>query len=195
VPDDWRDNLPKPDDLEQGGHLPPTLRLWPDEQAGPWLLVFFWQVIDGRAECVGMDITSTRSPHVEQWWQLEKRPELGSPLRTSLLRELRLSELIAEQRASEQFRLENFTARPEQGPLWAEVKASMRPATAKRLEQVAKVYRSAWARGGQPTQAVAKRFNVSPGAAASLVSRARAAGLLPPTSPGKATGQEVKPSE
>jgi hypothetical protein len=162
------------------GSYAPTCRLWPDEQEGPWLLVLFWQVINGRAECVGMDLTSAQSPHVEALG-FHHRPEIGIPLQTSTLRDLKLSELVADARAAI---AELIVA--DQAPVFTA--RQMRPRTVKRLETVAETYRRAWRQGKPPVKAVAKRLNVSNAAANSLVARARAVGMLPPTSPGVAAG-------
>ncbi len=58
--------------------------------------------------------------------------------------------------------------------------------TPDRLEEVARVYRQAWTRGGAPTRAVAEHFDKSLSFAAKLVTQARSAGLLPKTRAGKA---------
>jgi hypothetical protein len=56
------------------------------------------------------------------------------------------------------------------------------------LRQVAEVYREALRTGRAPTQAVKSRFFVSERMAGGYVQRARKAGLLPPTTPGKKRG-------
>jgi hypothetical protein len=55
------------------------------------------------------------------------------------------------------------------------------------LEDVASVYRHAFERGAAPTVAVSEHFEVGYPEASSLVTRARAAGLLPPTTRGRAS--------
>lgn len=52
---------------------------------------------------------------------------------------------------------------------------------------VALTYSVAYAIGGHPVLAVAKDLDISPGAAAQRVRRARKRGYLPPTTPGKAS--------
>lgn len=158
--------------------------LWPDRDEGPWLIDFEFQPIAGRAECVGIQVTSARPLDAQPWQAGGKLPEVGIPLTTSVLRGIRLSELVTEIRETnaelaamldEQEEARAFAAPP-----------GMRPATARRLQRAAEAYQEAWRRGQPPTQAVAQRLNVSTAAAASLVARARSAGLLPPTTPGKA---------
>lgn len=162
--------------------------LWPDRDEGPWLIDFEFQLIAGRAECVGIQLTSARPPGAQSWQAGGKLPEVGIPLTTSVLRGLRLSEMVTEIRETNA-QLAALINEQDEAQAFA-APLGMRPATARRLQRVTKVYRAAWDRGHQPTQAVAKRLNVSSGAAASLVSRARAAGLLPPTSPGKASAHK-----
>jgi len=56
------------------------------------------------------------------------------------------------------------------------------------LAEIARAYRAAWQSGAAPTVAVAERFSLSRSAAAKRVARARSAGLLPPTTRGRARG-------
>lgn len=63
---------------------------------------------------------------------------------------------------------------------------SARTVTPKLLARVAEVYRAHLS--GAPTRAVGEAFGVGPRMAAEYVSRARRAGLLPPTTPGKKKG-------
>jgi hypothetical protein len=76
-----------------------------------------------------------------------------------------------------------------EGEVWSESLDSLRRARANRkvtpelLQEVAAVYREHLATG--PTKAVRARFFVSQRMASNYVQRARRAGLLPPTSPGK----------
>jgi hypothetical protein len=174
-PDQYRDHVPDPH--RNGDHLKPTCRLWPDPQQGPWLLTFRWQVIGGRAECVGLDIASTLPRDVIK----ERCPDLpavGQPLRTTTLRDLKLSELLHEERVHADHLAVKVPASDGPGAAGS-VPASMRPATRRRLELVAQTYEQAHAQGDRPTQAVADRLKVTAGAAANLVMRARQAGMLP----------------
>lgn len=165
--------------VREGDHLPPTSRLWPDEQAGPWLLTFHWQVVHGRAECVGLDIASSLPPETlkERFASLATLPEVGQPLRTTTLRDLRLAELLHEERIRADHLAVEVLGDDELGEAYAAPK-TMRPATERRLRLVADVYRNARASGLSPNKAVAEKLKVSPGAAANLVMRAREAGFL-----------------
>lgn len=150
-----------------------TEHLWPDETYGPWLIVLRWDEIDGRPECVGLDMSRI---HQDQPLVVESDHEASyfTYLTGSALRRLPLADLIARDRAE--------LAPP------VEAVGGMRKSAADRLRLAAEVYRDAAAEGGKPTKAVAERFGISSGGASNLVARARAAGLLPPTSRGKATG-------
>lgn len=163
-------------------------RLWPDENDGPWLINFRFQLIAGRAECVGVGITSARPPDTSSWEQGGKLPEVGIPLSASLLRDLRIASLITEVRETNAELQEMLGAREEAAAFRAPP-PNMRPATVKRLQRVADAYQVAWRRGQPPTKAVAERLKVTLPAATSLVARARAAGLLPATSAGVAAGE------
>jgi hypothetical protein len=150
--------------------LPRTQRLWPDERVGPWRLEFQWKALGGRAEVIGLTIEPLLADHDE-------------PVTTSLLRQLRLLEIATEER-------ERLAEKAEAASL-AETRPrplKMRPGTERRLKKAAEVYTRTWRKGGKPVQAVAKAMNVTPAAATKLVFRARAAGFLPPASPGVPVG-------
>lgn len=148
-----------------------TEHRWPDEDEGPWLIVLRWDEIDGRPECVGLDMSRL---HREQTLLVESDHEASyfTFLTAAALRRLPLADLIAQDRAQ--------LAPP------VEAVGGMRKSAADRLRLAAEVYRQAAAEGGKPTKAVADHFGISSGGASNLVARARAAGLLPPTSRGKA---------
>lgn len=206
-------------DASDGEHLQPTGRRWPDLEVGPWMLLFFWQVVRGRPECVGMAITSSDPAALEPLAPGEL-PDRPMPLTTSVLRSLRLSEILSEERMKlervavtpqpdgplsegfdvaldavvvagappEQIQMSGSANRSDLTPEELDEKraqlARMRPATRKRLETAARMYRAAWRLNRNPTQAVVDGMNISPSAAANLISRARAVNLLPPTSSG-----------
>lgn len=182
---------------KEGEHLRPTARYWPDPYDGPWVLVLLWQVINGRPECVGLTLDSSGTPHLADLVR-DVKPKTGTPLTTTTLRALRLSELLAEDRMRTE-RVEEygpdvaqaFTARVtqqfEEGlheglaakPRQVGDPGRMRPSTLRRMKLAAEMYREAWEAGESATKVVAERMNISYPAAANLVSRARAAGLLP----------------
>jgi hypothetical protein len=126
-----------------------------------------WAMVDGRPECVGVTVISYATGS-------GKTESLLRVLNSSLLRQVPLADFIAEDRA-------------EMSPP-VEATAGMRKSAADRLREAAEVYHAAVRDKNPPTKAVAAHFGISSGGASNLVARARAAGLLPPTSPGKAAG-------
>lgn len=128
---------------------------WPNPD-GPWQITLDWKVIDGRIECVGVHLVS------------------DTPVTTTVWRDVKIGEHIRRQRAAITQQASAATGR----------QGGMRRSSRARMEEAARVYREAFARGVPPAKAVADALGLTPGGASSLVSRARAAGLLPPTSPG-----------
>lgn len=167
-----------PDDLQDGTLLPSTLHAWPDERNGPWSVTLHWKVLDGRAECVGVDIASTDVGN-------GRPPTLGRgnglPVTGTVLRNIGLPERIAADRMAMAALLP-----ASQGEQYAP--AGMRRSTADRHRLVAKVYRDAIARGDKPIKAVAAELGVTEASASTIVARARSAGFLGPTSPGVPMG-------
>jgi hypothetical protein len=66
--------------------------------------------------------------------------------------------------------------------------AGLRRSTRERLEEVARVYREAFAANQPPAKAVEERLGLTQGRASSLIARAREVGMLPPTSRGAPQG-------
>jgi hypothetical protein len=133
---------------------------WPDAERGPWKVGMRWQLLDGRPECVEVVISHAGGP--------------AEPVPATLLRQLPIGDFIAADRAE--------LAPP------VEAVSGMRKSAADRLRLAVNVYQEALTDGRKPTKAVAEYFGISQGGASNLVARARAAGLLPPTSAGKAAG-------
>jgi hypothetical protein len=168
------------DRFGEGDPLPDTVRLWPDERRGPFYLTLGWQVIRGRAECVRVELRSVGTP---------LRRVTGVPVTAAHIRALRIGQIIDEDRASMADILTPADAAAYRAP-------QLREATAARLAKAAAVYRQAHAASRKPTRAVAEHFKISDSAAAKLVARARAARLLPATTPGVAVsraGRRARP--
>lgn len=196
------------------GELPAVIRLWPDEHEGPWLLHLRFKVIDGRAECVGLELRSFREPDepasctpgtVFLWGSsgIERLVEIDAAterISASLVRGLPIGRLLDEARRGgaslrhpRAFDQEpgwspDPAARIDAGQKFEAAKRRGRPTqwTSERLAEVADVYLEAWIAGDPPRKAVAERFHVSMAAAAKLVGRARKTGLLGSTHRGKA---------
>src|SRR4051812_10019456 len=79
------------------GRLPSSERLWPDFDAGPWLLHFDWYALAGRAECVGFAITSVEREG-RQPGELVPPPGAVRRLGAQQLRDVPLGALVAEER-------------------------------------------------------------------------------------------------
>lgn len=167
--------------------------LWPDEGTGPWLAEIELREIGGRAECVGLRIEWAGDPrHLRA-------------LTTSDLRRLRLAEMIAGGRKGhrevdvtafvDHLRESGIITRAEPPPAGPSAGSQGgRPILYgdDHYEEVAQVYRRAFAEGQPPRRAVAEWFNVSPSAASKWVAEARKRGTLPPTERGvaRADGEE-----
>lgn len=103
------------------------------------------------------------------------------PVTTSVMRELKLAEIMLEDR-------EQLDRIPQVKPDAELAIEGMRPATVRRLRRAADIYLEAWGAGRPPTKEVGERMNASPAAAANLVRRARAVGMLPRTESGVPQG-------
>lgn len=144
-----------------------TRRRWPDPETGPYLLTLRWARDKGRPKLAGLSV--------------DLEDPTGPAVTTSLLRDLKLAEIAIEDR-------ERLAHIPQVRPSADVVITGMRPATVKRLHRAAEIYLKAWRAGEPPTKAVEREMNATAAAAANLVRRARAAGLLPPTSSGVPQG-------
>ncbi len=144
-----------------------TRRRWPDPEKGPYLLTLRWVRDQGRPKLTGLHV--------------DLDDQEGPALTTSMLRDLKLGEIAIEDR-------ERLPHIPQVKPSAVMVIEGMRPATVRRLQKASEIYLKAWRVGESPTKAVERGMNATPAAAANLVRRARAAGLLPPTSSGVPQG-------
>lgn len=160
-------------DTTQRPSFETTQRRWPDPKTGPYEISIYWGRAGSRAIPVGMTIMGA----IDHGDRTTTLPALS----TTVLRSLKLAEIVTEDRE----RLDHIEPEP---PTPAEVIEGMRPATVRRLKRAAEIYKKAWSAGESPTQAVARKMNVSAAAAGNLVRRARQAGFLPPTSGGVPQG-------
>lgn len=150
-----------------GAPVEQTSRRWPDPKTGPYLLTLRWSRKSGRPQVAGV--------------HLDPLDDESPPVTTSVMRELKLGEIMIEDR-------EGLDRIPQVKPTPELVIAGMRPATVDRLRRAASIYLEAWHAGRPPTKEVGERMNASPAAAANLVRRARAAGMLPSTESGVPQG-------
>jgi hypothetical protein len=98
-------------------YLPHTSKaLWPDQDTGPFRLRLYWGIVDGRVECVGLELTSVRNPDMpwdasygdpekpETWRKMDEPGEWSppgfapdpTPVTTSLLRSLNLHTIVED---------------------------------------------------------------------------------------------------
>jgi len=164
--------------------------LWPDPKNGPWMIVLTWAPMDGRMECVGVEIRS----YVEDGMDMDLegaqlRGAEVTPMSAETWRQVPIASVIAADRTRTVEWLESTKAGGGPGfevKDWAGTGRKPRHSASR----VAEIYTEAWQRGEHPTKAVAEALGISSSAAAKQVSRARALGALPPTMKGRAKGQE-----
>jgi len=176
--------------------------LWPDPLKGPWHIGASFAKVDGRLECVGLDVRSFRARPVVKDGEavMEYRPPLGGgqpvPVTANLFRSLPVAFLartarrglgdLAMSEATQPGRTadERRTLRKVAGQLAESPRRILDDA---HFARVAEVYQQAWNSGDHaPTKAVADQMKApSRSAAAKWVARARAMGLLGETQQGK----------
>lgn len=166
--------------------------VWPDPDDGPLEVEVRWHMIGGRWECVGLSMGLAAGV-----------PE--RPLTTADVRSLTMTELL--RRAAEDLQtdlLYTYRDPHDDGPFSKMIdglidaadtprKVGRPPLPMAQLEEVARVYREAFAAmpPRPPRLAVAEHFTVGPSTAATWVSKCRAKGLLGPTTRGRAGGLEI----
>lgn len=190
---------------------------WPDKIRGPWSLVFHWKDLDGRFECVGVEVWRGMEPHLEpriddagattharRYRSIPGVSPEAVPA-SKISREIPFGSLIdsAREALSDAFRNVAEAARDSgmTGPAdrLKNMAEKFEPETERspgrpvfwdraKLQEVAAVYIHAWMRNHAPRKAVADHFHVSPSAAAKLVARARKEGLLGETKRGRGGG-------
>ena len=186
--------------------------LWPDEDRGPFRFYIHWDVIEGRQEVVGFELSSTKDE--EHGW---KNPPDWEPEPTRLSADV-LRKLTDG-------RAKSFTAIVEDTKQtlvsYVELWASHEPERVKELEEkvkalkagerqkrgrppkygpdhyahVALIYEKAYLNHLDPTRAVAHHWSVSPSTAANWVSKARKLEFLGETTRGKPGGIRPKKGE
>jgi hypothetical protein len=174
--------------------LEPSQIRWPDEADGPWVVTMNWREDAGSVVCTGLSLDL-----------LPERPP--QPVTATRMRELPVARIISAARE------ERFD---EAGGRFAEAydsgqdidvdphivdgaRASAEPWAEPRLGRpvnldgshyraVAQAYSSALAAGKSPLVAVERQWTVPRPTASRWIAAARSAGLLPPTSRGRARG-------
>lgn len=146
---------------------------------GPHEVTLHFEWREGRWECVEVNVKMV-SEHLR-------------PITTSVLRSLPIAGLIEKHRPGS---VESLTTADMDGTIYTtehDYRSKPKPQGGRppeygpeHWEKVAQVYREAFAKNRTPTRAVARRFKVTPSAAAKWVAQCRERGLLPRTTRGKA---------
>lgn len=171
--------------------LLPHELLWPDAERGPWLVRAAFGRVGERIEVVGVELQSLGVPElVERFGEMREGPSgesLPLALTSELWRTLPLGRLLAQARTAWLEALDD-TGLLERNPDAAQLWTGPRRRGRVDLERVAAIYLAAMRPGGsgKPLEDVMERLGpMSKSAAAQRVSRARAAGLLAPTTRGR----------
>jgi hypothetical protein len=153
---------------------------------GPWAITVELADVDGRLECVGISVRSSSS----------------KSLTAEAFRGVRLGRVVDLARRNITARTSGSMGQVTRVDLAKDAQAELdrrdfskggaHGLPPRELARVADVYAQAWREGRKPTQAVAKRFHITPSAAAKRVHRARQLGLLSATTKGKPSGGMVR---
>jgi hypothetical protein len=162
-----------------------------------WLIRAEWLKIDGRLEPVAVRISATEKdtaaatfPNRSQSGYTKLRGEEQRALNADVIRRLPIGEMLAEGRVALTNMREDrqLIAGSKIDQLWpddllgGDVEIGKpqrgRSLSADDLDQVAMVYRRAWAEGRPVNEAVREAFYLSKDGAAKRIGKARAAGLL-----------------
>lgn len=182
-----------------GWPVRPRVYRWPDAERGPYSLRLTSALIDGRPQIVGVELWGEDpANYPDSDRQALPVPESETGI-TSVAIRLPLGELLARvlddyshdsgligKAASASDRLRASVETNQATVDTAPVRRGRRPLYGvPHFARVARVYTDAMARGKRPTAAVAAWASVNKSTAAKWVARARALGLLPPTSRGR----------
>ena len=187
-----------------------TTQLWGDlhRRAGKPDLVLHFAMIEGRPECVGIEVGARVSPpgSTDRRWRLKDTATIEGPLRpisAADVRGLGLGEEVRRARAKMIRDLRIIESSGDLPKRWraearerlalVEKDGGRRPGRprmydAEHFRKVADFYREGATNGLTPTRWVARKYGVSQSTAAKWVARARSPeyGFLPPTTRGRA---------
>lgn len=164
-------------------------RLWPDEEAGPYLLAITLDGVGDRLEVVGVEMWGCE-PVPASW---ERRSPAADPQPiTSVAIRLPLDRVATE--AMRLIPTPRRTERPQ--PPKPSGRIGRPPTYGKsHFGEVAAVYNAALAARQNPLAELSARFGISKTSAANWVSRCRILGLLPPTTRGRVAGCAWEPAD
>lgn len=154
-----------------------TFIRWPHQKRGPLEITISWADVDGRWEpvatqVVALDLTPITALAVRRlpWGRITDAARPGPTEFGLSSKDADGEPLVYKHRVG--FDQPRRGRPPKYGP--------------EHFEEVARVYREAFAINRTPTRAVARHFETTSAAAAKWVARCRQLGLLPETSRGKA---------
>lgn len=162
---------------------------------GAWKVVFHIASVDGRKECVGIDVRSFDSDEEVE----DPRPLLETRVENvsgPVLRRIPVADLLDQVREDLRSSLKSAGIEPDEIRILPSEEAGGRvgrPRTysVKHYEAVAHVYLVSWKAGFPPTKAIQQHFDVSFSKAARWVREARKLGLIGP-SPGRGKAGESR---
>lgn len=159
--------------------------LWPDPRKGPFAVWLHFAVIDGRAECVGVEVRSFAWPTDMYARRLPAKDAATEVVSAEVLRSVRVGELVSRHRDDVRSTVARYVDESWPDDAHAAAQAWGDESVSDRVRAAAQIYMREYGTG-RPTKAVEQELLVSYSAAAKLVQRARDAGLLPATTRGRA---------
>jgi hypothetical protein len=152
-------------------------------------LLLSFEPIEGRMECVGIEVRATRTKSSEP--RALTTLDLRLPLATIVNKaRKKYTDFVFADTGDEWDETPWASGQVEQ---WEPKKIGRPPIYGlDHFADVARAYREAYVDGKTPTRAVARQFKASEAAAAKWVAKCRALGLLPATTQGKARSVEPK---
>lgn len=180
----------------QDALIPPDSLIWRDERGSPWhLRVTEWAVVNGRTEPAGFELRSVRRTNssADNWaldilppnsrFDVNRTPHQPQAVRAKFLRSLPLGLLLDKIRKNHLAALEGAVGKSDPG-----LRRWRSKPLPDDLETVARVYSKAFQDGDPPVKALMAAMHLTERTAARRVEQARAEGLLPPTTRGRALG-------
>lgn len=181
-----------------------TYRAWRDPHGDLWLVHLTWVVIDGRYECVGLELKSAVTEAELEKVELPDEPVpqdiTTKRLTSDVLRRFPYGREVALHReeAGQELQvtpIEWGTSAGVTVPDSGSPEAWHKPGPGRppdydvdHWREVAKTYLEAYGQGKPPTRAVAKKYQRAISTASTWVGKCRELGLLPPTERGRARG-------
>ena len=161
--------------------------LWPDPDQGPWLVSARFQTIDGRMECIDIQLRAYRP--TEMSLPLPEHGLATAFIDAKLWRSVPVASITHAMKDRSRIRLAHLLEQQSEDPTVSAEAVALGREILDALEghtEVARVYLAAT---GAPTRAVASHFSITQSAAANRVLRARKAGAIPPTTKGRNGGR------